>query len=255
MHQFIRLLLHPIWLAGMVMAGALIALPPAGAQLRMGDCIDTELDGEVFICRDTPDPDWVREAAARMGDRLLLADSDGDRLLLLARSDAEELRSCCSIQEPMMRMEDGLFASQFRMRHLDEAHLSFVPIGAPNADDSIAFEGPQARPGLEQRDVSGTLERITLDSTAHGETRRLVLYLPPEFNHDEPFALLTVMDGGGAGYYARFLEPLMEAGRLPQIVMLGVPSGAQSIVPEPDYGFDVRSADYLPGIHEREGAL
>jgi len=60
------------------------------------------------------------------------------------------------------------------------------------------------------------------------------------------------MDGGSIRHDARFLEPLMESGHLPQIVVLGVPSGAESIVPEPDYGFEVRAADYLPGLHERE---
>lgn len=248
-----RLLPHA--LAGAVIASAFMVLTfaaPAEAQLQMADCTDTELDGEIFFCRDEPDPAWVREAASRMGDRLLLADSDGDRFLLLARSDAEELRSCCSIQEPMARMEDGLFASQFRMRHLDEAHLWFVPIGATGVEDELVFEGANVRPRPEQRDTSGTIENLTLDSAAHGETRRLTLYWPPDFNPDEPFALLTLMDGGGAPFYARILEPMMEAGRLPPIVILGVPSGAESIVPQPEYDFDVRAADYLPGIHETE---
>lgn len=251
----LRSLLRPHGLACAVIAAALLALTsatPAHAQLRMADCADTELDGEIFICRDEPDPGWVREAASRMGDRLLLADSDGDRFLLLARSDAEELRSCCSIQEPMVRMEDGHFASQFRMRHLDEAVLWFVPIGATGVEDELVFEGANLRPRPEQRDTVGMIEELALDSAAHGETRRLILYWPPDFNPDEPFALLTLMDGGGAPFYARILEPLMEAGRLPPIVILGVPSGAESIVPEPEYDFDVRAADYLPGIHELE---
>lgn len=225
---------------------------PAEAQLRMADCTDTELGGEIFICRDEPDPAWVREAALRMGDRRLLANSDGDRFLLLARSDAEELRSCCSIQEPMARMEDGLFASQFRMRHLDEAVLWFIPRDTRDVENVLVFDGSQMRERPEERDPSGIFEDLTLDSAAHGETRRLILYWPPQFNRDEPFALLTLMDGDDVRNAARFFEPLMEAGHLPQIVVLGVLSGAESIVPEPDYDFDVRAADYLPGIHELE---
>jgi len=151
-----------------------------------------------------------------------------------------------------VRVEDGLFASQFRLRHLDEAHLWFIPRGQGGDEHVLDFEGAQARPPPEQRETAGIFEDLTLDSAAHGETRRLILYWPPQFNRDEPFALLTLMDGGSIRHDARFLEPLMESGHLPQIVVLGVPSGAESIVPEPDYGFEVRAADYLPGLHERE---
>jgi len=70
-----------------------------------------------------------------------------------------------------VRVEDGLFASQFRLRHLDEAHLWFIPRGQGGDEHVLDFEGAQARPPPEQRETAGIFEDLTLDSAAHGETR------------------------------------------------------------------------------------
>ncbi len=222
----------------------------AAARMDMAECADTALEGEVYICRDEIDADWAQDAIARRDGYAPHVERRDDRLLVVVRSENESTRLCCSIQEPMVRIDEDHFAAQFRLRHLDEAHLFFINFGATSDDLTSTFIGPQGRPQVEMRDLEGTVHHREIESAAHRETRRVILYLPPDFDPDTPFALLTLMDGGAAPYTARSLEPLMAAGRLPPVVILGIVSGAEAIIPRADYGFDVRNADYLPGFHE-----
>ena len=222
----------------------------AEARMDMADCADTALEGEVYICRDEIDADWAQDAIARRDGYAPHVERRDDRLLVVVRSEHETTRLCCSIQEPMVRIDDDHFAAQFRLRDLDEAHLFFINFGATSDDLTSTFIGPQGRPQVEMRDLEGTVHDLEIESAAHGETRRVILYLPPDFDPDTPFALLTLMDGGNAPHTAHSLEPLMAAGRLPPVVILGIVSGADAIIPRPDYDFEVRNADYLPGHHQ-----
>lgn len=237
-----------------VMVAGLVALSFAGIAAAQGHaCDDQALEGDTFYCVDEVDAAWALNLINRPEAERLEVGRRGDALIVVARADGDALFTCCSLQERMEKLTDDVFAAQFRMRRLDEAHLSFVNMGGDPQTERRSYFGPSARRIAAADDVSGTLEEFTVFGEALEENRRLVLYRPPHFNPNVPFALLVLFDGDGVRGYAQHLEPLMVSGALPQLAILGVPSGASAVVPNADYDFDVRAADYLPGFNAGGG--
>lgn len=209
------------------------------------------------ICVD--DVSGIDEAAARaaLGDREFAVVRDGDRFTIIARSTEQTANLCCSLQGSMTRIgETDLFVARFRVARLDEARFSLIPPAwftdsRPFTDeDVIRWSGPNAPP-LPARVETLRGERFerTLWSEHLQETRRLYIYLPPDYDRSRAYPAFFAADGAEVMTLAPMVEQLILNHAISPIVMVGAASGPEAIVEDrSSLGIsDLRAADYLPG--------
>ncbi len=184
-------------------------------------------------------------AQAGLGDQSLFALRSGNTLTVFARTvDAQQPDLRGSLRGRLERIGDSPFAAaRFRLTDLDRAHITISANGL-----SWSWRGPNAPARPERKaELNGRLFEQTLHSDALGETRRLQIYLPPGFSHRSNYAAVFIGDGQWLRAYARFVEPLIERGELPALVLVGALSGQDGIVEDrSDLGGDIRGLDYLP---------
>lgn len=153
---------------------------------------------------------------------------------------------------------DDLYLTRLRLTRLDEAMLAFylVPQLQTLEDgeeaEPIALENwraPNAPPEPEfDPELLGETHEEELWSEALGETRRLVIYTPPGFDQEGEYAAVFFADGDKVNYYARHIEPMIRAGEIEPLVLVGSASGQSGIVEDrSDIHRDMRNADYTPG--------
>ncbi|WP_417485116.1 alpha/beta hydrolase [Maricaulis salignorans] len=250
-------------------------LAPEAATLslnRVHDC--SELDGfdpdgdadlvlrlEIarMLCQlPAPDLDPAVVAAA-LGERNIAVMAEPSTLTLVARSDAESVVASPDIRASLARIGDSdLWAAQFRAADIDSAILMFIPPGLTGRsfsnDDLVFWRGPAApdAPVLKP-DIAGQVIDREVWSDALQETRRVEVYLPEGHREGGAYPAVFLADGAVVAYYARIVEPLIDAGLIPPIVLVGALSGAGGIV-EDRSGSDVdwRNADYLQGFYADE---
>lgn len=220
-----------------------------------------EIDGYRNAC-SLPAADLTEnQALAALGDAPLSAKLSGDILTLFARSDQREPYLCCSISSAAWKQlgDSDLWAARLRLADTDRALLKlalFSP-AAGGLSDFIDIRGEHApAPGLFMSDpdeaLEGKLIETTLASPELGETRHIIIYLPPGHKPDDTTATLVLADGGSTGHYARMIEPMIKAGLIASLAIVGIPSGAGGIV-DPPAAFDrvdLRATDYVPGWSE-----
>ena len=79
------------------------------------------------------------------------------------------------------------------------------------------------------------------------ETRRIKVYLPLDHSPAEDWPVLFLADGIMVDYVARWVEPMIQSGAIPRMVLVGLLSGQPGIVEDrSDVSRDLRAADYLP---------
>jgi enterochelin esterase-like enzyme len=117
------------------------------------------------------------------------------------------------------------------------------------------WRGPKAPPrALEASELRGSLKTVEIESHALSARRKLTVYLPPEMGPGKAIPVIYAADGEGIGGYARVLEPVVTAGKLPPIVVVGVHSGGY-LGGAPDFNNydtrkDLRAQEYFPGINQ-----
>ena len=193
-------------------------------------------------------------AEAALDGRPIHVQRASNTLTIIARSERDEAHLCCSLQAPMSRIGDSAFvAARFRLADLDRAMLFLFPpdrTGGPiSNDDILTYRGPDAPPAPElETDIEGRIVETTLWSPELQETRKLVIYLPPEHGAGGDYATLVVADGSSVSYYGRMIEPMIDRGEIEPLVLVGVESGQSGIVEDRSHlNLDLRAADYLPG--------
>jgi enterochelin esterase-like enzyme len=127
------------------------------------------------------------------------------------------------------------------------------PEGTP-AEPRV-WRGPLAPPApAECAEFRGKLETFTVTSKALSAERKVTVYLPPGADQARPARVVYAADGQGTDGYARVLEPLVAAGALPPVVIVGVHSGSQPDFKAYDREKDFRLQEYFPGINPRRFA-
>ncbi len=225
--------------------------PSSGAGAP--SCDIEPLSSDVNVCQEQIDFQWVSAVSPELISSDLVVRTRGRSLLVAVQSDGDAVLPCCSLQEPLVEVEDGIFAAQYQLNHINQAHLMFARLGGNQPPQPVHYFGEDARPALVRADLRGRMETLVLDSRTLGETRRLVLYTSPGFDPAQPYARVVLLDGDSTSSYAQLVEPLIANGHLPELVIVGIPSGQSAILDAPDFGFDVRMADYLPGFSRGGG--
>ncbi|MEM6555794.1 MAG: alpha/beta hydrolase-fold protein [Pseudomonadota bacterium] len=211
-------------------------------------------------CRlDSPDLNRG-EAETHLSDTNLAYEVTGSTILTLyARTAGEAPRLCCSIQgsDIWTRIEDSdLFGAQFRLEDLNQTILSLMLLGDTEA--KVDYRGPDApeKPsfdGLDVENLAGQTFDHQLFSPELGETRKLAIYLPPGHTPEKDWPVLFFADGISVSYTARLIEPLIVAGDMAPVVIVGLLSGQGGIVEDRSdvpVKTDLRNADYLPRLDD-----
>jgi len=207
-------------------------------------------------CR-LPVDDLTPDAArAMLGDRALAAEvNDGVITVVLLSTEAEP-RVCCSIQGAPERLgESDYWAMRRRLPDADRAMLTLIVPGSPTmmmtpgsaAPQPLVIRGPLAppAPALASFPLQGQLFERQLASAALGETRRLLIYLPPGWSRDERWPVVYLADGA-AGQFAPIVERMIVDGEIRPVVLvsaLPAPFGIEG--PAPSLPIDPRSAEYI----------
>lgn len=204
----------------------------------------------VDLCVLAHDDVTPETAARRLGGETFRFDVEGNAVTLLAKSSDASVQVCCA---PQMKLErigaSDYWAARRRIADPDKAMLSFSIIkpGVP-PEGFKTFRGPNAplKPiEVEIGKWKGQMLERELKSTALGETRQLMIYLPPGYTKDRTWPALFMADSG-AVEFAGLVESMIAAGEIDPIVIISAASGEEAVIGTPPTGFDdLRSADYL----------
>lgn len=190
-------------------------------------------------------PDDV-EAALADGDEAVWR--DGDDIIFCWRGAAEAVTAWFGVEMAMEPLGGtDLWVLAVRIRDLDQAAFSyrFIPTrpdGTTPSWDGPAgtWRGPAAPPPPERASpLRGELRTVDFESRVLGERRALHVYLPPGHDPRERSPVLFATDSRAS---ADLIEPLIDHGRIPPAISIGVPFG-------PDLDGDRRAQEYLPGFH------
>lgn len=128
-------------------------------------------------------------------------------------------------------------------------------------DASYIWRGPEAPAAIDiARDLAGTIERHELESAYLDAPRAVTVYVPPlGAPASGPHPVVYMADGESVPVYARAIEPLIQSGHLPPLVVVGVHNGGYrgEVAPDlSDYDAskDLRAAEYLPVLESEHFA-
>jgi enterochelin esterase-like enzyme len=185
--------------------------------------------------------------------------AQGDVLHVLWRGHAEQVQLGGGVQPRLWPVAgaDDLWEASLRIRRLDEAVISVVVAPhAPGQQGPVRMTGrliwrgpraPAARPAAER--LRGAIEEHSLDSAALCAARRVTVYRPP----GRAVAGCVLADGEAAHGFARVLEPAIDDGSVPPVLLVGVHTGTDPGGLRPGRP-DRRAQEYLPGHHRQRFA-
>jgi enterochelin esterase-like enzyme len=206
-----------------------------------------------------PDASAVR--AMLGGERSVVA-LEGDVLTFVHRSEGETVQLTGGIQLPMQRIPDtDLWVLRLRMAGWDRAFVSYAffepaQLKAGTRLEFRDWRGPNAPPEPEEaKELKGRIERRSFRSEALDQERQLTVYLPPNAPASGLPAFFMA-DGGGCEGMAKVLEPLILAGKVRPVAIVGVHSGENLNAPgEHKFELDHRAMEYLPGAPRYEAHM
>lgn len=187
---------------------------------------------------------------------------DGDRATFFYRGEAESVNlGLNGLSVPLTRLQESdVWFLEREMPQLAEGIFNYsinaahegIPAPNPYAD-RIAWRGPNApEPITVAETLSGTVTQYELSSDHLTKKRKVSVYLPPGASDSNRLMPVVYMaDGGSIELYAKSIEPLILAGRLPEMALIGVHSGRYDgeVLPDKsnyDINKDLRAAEYLP---------
>lgn len=234
----------------LLLPGPVAAAHPAQRQ-DMGYvmCVD---EPEAPICE--VEPVWNVDRV-----RMRLAGKTGtlwrvkDELYFAYMGKADSVYLDGGLQTPLrpLTRDNNVWGVALRVSQASQAVIaySFVPVrdGVPDytGSDYTVWRGPAAPPRPPYHEnLHGTLQTHRLDFL--DDKREVSVYLPPDHDPSVTLPVLYMADGQMLQSAARYVEPLIEDGTLPPLVIVGVHAAGIS------QGEDMRAAEYLIARgHER----
>lgn len=203
-------------------------------------------DEVVVRCR-LPSTLTEAQARGRLGAAQQIFWTEGGAFHVLAKRASKPLL-CCSFQSPMERVEgaDDLWTLSVKVRDLDKAMLDVwvLPSSGGRPDEWRGPLAPPPPPEIAPRD--GEITQHILQSSALGERRGLFIYRP---EGEGQMPVIYMADGESAPSFAALLRPMIEAGEIPPVMIVGLWSG-----PLLDEGQDAppnrRHEEYLAGWND-----
>lgn len=217
-------------------------------------------------CRLTDAPS-LAEVERRLGERSAFAWDGGDRWIVAYRASSDSVTAVDvmgGIQLPLSRFsETNLWALGLRLPGADSAvmSLSFLlnkgDAFLTDEDALTEWRGPRAPESpLEADTIAGTLREDSLWSDALQAWRRVTVYLPPGHDRHERIPVVYLADGRNVRSYARVVDPLVAAGGVPPVALVGIWVSDGQVDPEepPGPANDLRTIEYHRQIASIPGA-
>lgn len=210
------------------------------------------------FCR-LPSEDITEKVASEMiGERELSAALVDDVLTLIARSEDTQPEICCSIQNLEWRPvgENSLWVARYRLNRSNEAMLQFSLFSSfSDPNRSIIIRGHDAFPSpapINEGEMKGSINTYEVHSPQLGETKKLFVYLPPDYSEDNSYPALILADGDQLiRTYSHIVESMIAHSQLPPIIIIGIASGREGVtvgVSENLKEYDFRNAEYVDGF-------
>lgn len=219
-----------------------VAFVPLDGRSRV-DCVDAATTG---VCRVR------RNERIEIIDRLLQSGEsllrDGNELLFVHRQAARSVSLRGGLQYPLSRV-DGTddWVVRLRVPDLDRLVLSYAfavdevppPQGAyahwrgMDAPAAVAVSSP----------LQGGSEWISVASVALPKPRRVYVYLSPDVCGEPIRTVVYLADGKYGADFARVAEPLVLAGAIPRLLIVGVEAASGR----------ARNEEYVPALGAQSG--
>lgn len=184
------------------------------------------------------------EIAAHLGARTTAWWREGDRFTVATRQSGAFVWLCCALQLPLTRLPGGdVWAATVRSPDLDAAMID-ITLYVDNREVFAGGEwrGPQAPPPPEKTsDLKGRLGVKDVASAPLTETRRVAIYLPPDFAPTRRYPVVYLADGEDIADAARIAEALIRTKKIPPLILAGIFSGRAA-------AYDRRAGEYLIGF-------
>ena len=197
--------------------------------------------------------DRIKAAQKKYGGR---AWAEGDILNIVRRSLADSVMLIGSIQAPMRCIDDSDFWTiSIEIPGLSRAVIGYAFLeGQSNSlvdeDSWRGVDAPVAVPAPEK--LEGKILKEKLWMSGLEEQRDVSVYLPPGHDPKNEHAVIYMADGQGIERYARMIEPLINSGEIPLVMIVGVHSGGYRGERSQPHRMelDFRAIEYLVGADE-----
>ncbi|MEI9931609.1 MAG: alpha/beta hydrolase-fold protein [Rhizomicrobium sp.] len=228
-------------LAGMVSLSraekdAYFEKPP---QNTLHDChSEPEPYGE---CR-LPNGLTAKEIETRLAGKDTAWWRDGDQFVVIAKRNTDQAYLCCAARGRMDHVEGDDWALRLRIIDLDHATIDISVRPRGSTPDEI-YRGPNApaafvrAPSLHGHFYPQAFESQNLDGA-----RGISVYVPPGETPSHLLPVVYMADGNFRLTTPSVIEPLIESGKLPPMILVGIWSGNSHKADE-----DRRSEEYLLG--------
>jgi enterochelin esterase-like enzyme len=189
--------------------------------------------------------------------------ADGDALTFFYRGEAEQVDVMFGGDLRALRRiaDSDVWTVRVKLADLDRGVFSYHFIRTPKdrPAEPANWRGPNAPPAAAHcAELRGTLKSCEIDGKALGARRKATVYLPPGHDSKKPVRVVYAADGEAIERFARVLEPLIAAGRVAPVAIIGVHSGGY-VGGAPDWKNydqkkDLRLQEYFPGINPKRFA-
>lgn len=187
---------------------------------------------------------------SRLGQDAFTFWAEGEVLHIAARRRAPLVTLCCALQSGMEQIagHPDLWALSARVPDLDKAVIELMIFSGEEVGPPLSkvpqWRGPQAPARGEGREVpAGWITEHRIQSAAMGEPRDLTIYRPPG---DGPFPVIYLADGETVSQFAMTIQPLIERGGLPPLMIVGLHSGPAGATGGEQTNL-IRHQEYLTG--------
>jgi enterochelin esterase-like enzyme len=187
--------------------------------------------------------------------------ADGDTATFFYRGEADEVMLRVGGETQHLRRLPGsdVWTVRWQRPELERGVFSYALAPSrkgqppPERGERWVFHtwrGPKAPPApAVARELKGTETLHDIESKALGETRKVRVYLPPGHDKARPCPVVYATDGQ---LNSAVLEPLILAGKVRPVIVVGTSSGGYLGGPgakgEYDVRKDLRALEYVPGL-------
>ncbi len=204
------------------------------------------------------EPPLAAELALRLESEGQALWSDGNIATVVFEGEAERVSAWLGGELlPLSPIPDSpLWHGTRRYDRLAEGLLSYsfavTTEGKSHRTELHLWRGSEAPPPIGLADsLQGQIHTQAIDSDRLGGAREVSVYLPPTPSETTPPPVIYMADGASVEVYAKVLEPLIFADRIPATVIVGVHNGGYLGEHAPDFSDydpekDLRMAEYLP---------
>ena len=153
--------------------------------------------------------------------------ADGEELTMFFQGAADEV-TMSLLNEKMQHIPDTeAWALTLRIPKLSQGVITCYARIRKDGQEQWALMGVWRGPDaplepIKSATLHGTLQSCTFKSQALGESRKITLYTSQTWDKRHAGPVIYMADGQDAEIFAKVLEPLVDTGKLPPILLVGV---------------------------------